>query len=386
MIDHVAKASKAVYSNGVDHYLSKNRRDGVKVHWEEPFSRSVYKKAIDWSIGNESEQSTVRVMDLGCGTGDGYRLLAEATDDEIKEIQYVGLDASESMVETANDLYKDRPEVEFRFGDIRTDIPDEPFDLYLSCGVPYSHLTREEMAESLRTIFGSIVEQKQRAAVIIDVLGRYSIEWTPHWHETRWDYNMSFFAASETSAPTPMTFYGAEDLESVVRESVEAVGSPLCQIDYHDRSVSVGRHTATLAFNQEIPEFRNLINRLIDPESETDLSEMIFPNIEGDAPVEVLRFFDEFGTAWNQLIKRTAENIGESIGLDRLPASELMDPATSLVAKLEEVGVCSDPQTRASVLEPLLAECLRRLEQSSQPGLGVGHTLIAVAHIDATAL
>ena len=33
-------------SNAVEHYLSKGRRDSVKIEWEEPFSCSVFKQAI----------------------------------------------------------------------------------------------------------------------------------------------------------------------------------------------------------------------------------------------------------------------------------------------------------------------------------------------------
>jgi hypothetical protein len=30
--------------------------------------------------------------------------------------------------------------------------------------------------------------------LVVDVLGRYSLEWTTRWDRTRWDYRMSFFA------------------------------------------------------------------------------------------------------------------------------------------------------------------------------------------------
>ncbi|NEQ88373.1 MAG: class I SAM-dependent methyltransferase, partial [Moorea sp. SIO2I5] len=174
---------KTVYdqSNAVQHYLSKSRRDGVKVDWEEPFSRSVFKQAIAPVSKNKGEK--LRVVDIGAGTGDGYVLLSTLLlkDPELSgsyELEYLGVDISTQMVETARNLYGNHSNVGFECADIRTSKLARPFDLYLSCGVPYSHLTHKELDQALTMIVTNVCENRSRCAVIVDVLGRYSIEWT----------------------------------------------------------------------------------------------------------------------------------------------------------------------------------------------------------------
>ena len=110
-------------TNAVEHYLSKSRRDGVKVEWEEPFSRSVFKQAItQWDINKAGK---LRVLDVGSGTGDGYVLLSTLLLEESElgssyDLDYLGIDISPQMVETANELYGNHGNVRFECADIRT--------------------------------------------------------------------------------------------------------------------------------------------------------------------------------------------------------------------------------------------------------------------------
>ena len=170
---------KTVYdkSNAVEHYLSKDRRDSVKIEWEEPFSCSVFKRAI--KLSDKTKKDKLKVLDIGSGTGDGYVLLSKLflEDQEISNYQldYFGIDISPQMVKTANDLYADENNVKFECADIRTSNFTEAFDIYLSCGVPYSHLTNEELHKALKMIVTNICKHRSRCAVVVDVLGRYSI-------------------------------------------------------------------------------------------------------------------------------------------------------------------------------------------------------------------
>ncbi len=296
-------------SNAVEHYLSKSRRDGVKVEWEEQFSRSVFKQAI--SSFEKSKGDKLKVLDVGSGTGDGYILLSQllSNDKDISkryELDYLGIDISPQMVETSRNLYAKESNVRFECADIRTRSFTETFDIYLSCGVPYSHLTNEELYEALKTIVRNVCENRSRCAVVVDVLGRYSIEWIPKWKESRWDYAMTFFQSEGDAEATWMSFYSHHQLQKIMQQAVNQVGCPVQKFEFFDRSIMVGRHTSTRQFNPKLPQYRDLVNSLLDPSLETDLSKLIFQVELDSAPEYILDFFRKFSGWWNTLVSEAA--------------------------------------------------------------------------------
>lgn len=368
------------YSTGVDHYLSPTRHDGVKTHWEQPFTRAVIRHAIE----RLHHAGPLRILDVGSGTGDGLVLATQAMDEMpgsgAGRLRYVGLDMSADMVRTARRLHGDRRHVRFIRGDMRTAIPRDPVDLYLSCGVPYSHLTRRGLRKTLDSIFAAVRRNGTRSAVIVDVLGRYSIEWPTKWRSQRWGYRMSFFSTHDRMPPTPMSFYGADELGDMVRRAAADAGCALTGIDFFDRSIMVGRHTMTGEYNRALPRYRRLVNGLMDPERETDLATLLFDRSLTGAPAEVLRFFARFTTQWNGLIAAAAAFCGERL---EYPESWLLPAVPGLGDELARRRAAGNGAGfRARVVEPTLAEYLRRLEATCQPGLGVSHSLSALAVVD----
>ncbi|MBC6478308.1 MAG: class I SAM-dependent methyltransferase [Hormoscilla sp. GM7CHS1pb] len=315
------KQIETVYdqSNAVEHYLSESRRDGVKVEWEELFSRWVFKQAIAPYSKEKGEK--LRVLDIGAGTGDGYLLLSTLLSEEWElgssyDLDYLGVDISAQMVETANELYGNHSNVRFECADIRTRQLHRPFDVYLSCGVPYSHLTHDELGQALKMIAENACENRERCAVVVDVLGRYSIEWTPKWKESRWDYCMSFFESEGDAEATWMSFYSHEHLQKVMQQAADAVGCPVEKFEFFDRSIMVGRHTSTGEFNPGLPQYRDLVNSLLDPELETELRQLLFQVELGSAPEYILDFFRKFSSWWNSLVREAAALLGESLVVD----------------------------------------------------------------------
>ena len=373
-------------SNAVEHYLSKGRRDSVKIEWEEPFSCSVFKQAI--RLSNKIKKDKLKVLDVGSGTGDGYVLLSKLfkEDKEISDYQldYFGVDISPQMVETANDLYADESNVRFECEDIRNSSFTESFDIYLSCGVPYSHLTNDELYKALKMIVTNIRKHHSRCAVVVDVLGRYSIEWTPKWNESRWDYAMSFFESEGHAEPTWMSFYSHNDLQNIMQRAADAVGCPVEKFEFFDRSIMVGRHTSTGQFNPKLPRYRNLINSLLDPSQETELSQLIFQVEFTSAPKHILEFFEKFSGWWNLLVSQAAEILDESI---QVKFVELPQEVQGFKAALKtELQQFSDKRLDRQKVEFMLAQVLRQLEETQQPGYGVGHDLFGVMWLDATEL
>ncbi len=369
------------YTQGVNHYLSASRHDGVKTDWEQPFTRGVIKHAID----RTAPKTPLSVLDLGSGTGDGLSLLMtmleeNSVPDGLRRFEYVGLDLSQDMVATAQRLHAHHQNVRFIRGDMREAVPEHPFGLYLSCGVPYSHLTRPELRQSLKNIFSVIHRNKARSAVVVDVLGRYSIEWPCNWLFDRWMYRMSFFSTDDEMPATEMSVYSADDLGQLIRQAADDASCAVTDIEFFDRSIMVGRHTTTGEYNQAIPQYRTLVNSLMDASRQTEFSQLLFNVPTDEAPANIVKFFKRFSMAWNALVAEAAAHCGE---LQDVPKSLLQQPVHGLTKELESHrSATNGADFRSSVVEPTLAEYLRRLETVAQPGLGVGHTLTAVAYLE----
>ncbi|HZD66890.1 MAG TPA: class I SAM-dependent methyltransferase [Acidimicrobiales bacterium] len=323
--------------------------------WEEPATRSFLASVVD----HLGEDGGLRVFDVGCGTGDGLSLLLSMPGSQRWALdrsgfQYVGIDLDDDLLDAARRVHRAGYNARFLHADIRTGIPTDPYDLYLSCGVPYSHLTPSELEETLVKIFAAARKNPSPAAVVIDVLGRYSIEWVPQWAHQRWAYSMSFFSTDKEATATDMTFYDSESLRRLMVTAADEAGCALDGTEFFDRAIMVGRHTATGHFNSGLRPYRRLVNDLMNPEVDVRYEDLLFDVELGEAPPPVLDFFREFGHRWNALVTSTRD----------LAAS--MAPASGV-----------DP---ASVLQPMLAHGLERLEATSQPGLGVGHSLTGVAY------
>lgn len=293
----------ASYGGAQQHYLSPRRRDPVKVLSEEPVSRRIIARALSWLDVPDGEP--VRVLDVGSGTADGFALLTRPGPDHPPVLpesrcRYVGLDVDPDMVATAT-AHTTSPHTSFVLGDVRDELPAGPFDLYLSCGVPYSHLTTSELGDALASVLGSVTAAGRRAVVVVDVLGRYSVEWQPRWHLDRWDYAMSFFTGGE-HIEEPMTFYDRPAMERVVDRAAAATGARVTRRAYADRSVLVGRHTATGTFHPAVPRFRSLVNALVRDPSTVRAEQLRYTPATRGAPQPVLDYLAGFAARWNAVL------------------------------------------------------------------------------------
>lgn len=336
------------YQGAASHYLSPHRRDAVKRIWEEPVNHQLLARAIE---ALPALDRPLQVLDIGAGTGDGLALLEGAlplTTTPHRPVRYLGLDPDEQMIRTATRTHRHRPDVQFVVGDVR-DMPIVDADLYLSAGVPYSHLDPTDFVAALARVLTGASHGRAPAAVVIDVLGRYSIEWTTRWSTERWNYPMSFFEGTGGDEPitTPMTFYDRWSLTAALDLARRHAGAHLVSVDFVDRSVMVGRHTTTGAFTPHLPNYRSLINKLHDGDTGVDLEALRFEAPHAGARVEVLDFFAHLEPAWNHCLDRAAGH---------------------------EARVGVDPLSRRRLADRLCA-----LERATQQGLGVAHTLICLA-------
>lgn len=289
----------------------------------------------------------------------------------------MGFDFSADMIATARENHRGKGNIRFQQGDMRRDLPKDAFDLYFSCGVPYSHLSTEDFRKVLTGILRTVRRGGGRTALVIDVLGRYSLEWCSNWGEDNWMYRMSFFKSAVEERPTRMFFYDRTNLENLVREAAALAKTDIAELLFFDRSIGVGRHTSTGDYHAGLAPLRDLVNSLYEESCATNLDDLLLdlelpgvtPGIDG--------FIRDFVTAWNvpvrQAIALTRQGPDGVSGLNAAPPLWL-GTTTVIPDKIT-------PAVLAKVLEPALAEELRRIEWSKGRGLGAGHSLIAVAHL-----
>ena len=342
-----SRTSRDAYAGAVDHYTSPTRRDWVKRAWEEP----ELVRVLDAAVRASARSVSLDVLDVGCGAGVALELLRATpalTVPDAPSVRYLGIDLDPDLLRVAEARFGDTA-TRFLQADVTDGVPGLPHDLYLSTGVPYSHLTRDELREVVSGVLRAARRHPRPTVLVIDVLGRYSIEWTLRWAQTRWDYRMSFFATDQELSSTAMSTYGGSELDALLREAAEVAGCELDRIELVDRSLVVGRHTATGEYTPGLRNYRQLVNDLADPDTLVEMAELRLADVElPEAPEPVARFFAGFVARWDARI--TAAQVEARGRNDREVAADL---------------------------QPALATDLKALELTSQPGLGVGHSLTA---------
>ena len=298
--------SQDAYATAGQHYTSSIRRDWVKRSWEEPAFHRHLDAALE-RAGSHGLRSDLDVLDVGCGTGVALDLLLGAPSlvgGRRTLNRATGVDLDEGLLSIARDRFADDPRMTFTRGDLSS-VPDTgPHDLVLSSGVPFSHLTPEQLEPALARIAQVALGTRTDAAaprsalVIVDVLGRYSLEWTTRWDQTRWEYRMSFFATDEEVAATPMTTWDGEALDATIRRAAAAAQAEVVDLVLVDRSLAVGRHTMTGEYTPELPRLRDLVDALAEG-TEVDPALLRITLSLPDAPDAVLEAHAAFAAAWN---------------------------------------------------------------------------------------
>jgi hypothetical protein len=231
---------------------------------------------------------------------------------------------------------------EFDFTQVRA-------NLFLSIGVPYSHLNETEMDLVLGRIFQALEAGESPSVVIIDVLGRYSMEWLPLAVVNRREYAMTFFSEVTSPPVAIMTFYSGGDLSRTVTKSIPAdMRSRLVGYNFWDRSIFAGRHTLTCQYNRQMPPLRSLLNKISS-------------------------------------VDRIAGNVVEQL---RIPPSaiesrdmKIPEVVTHSLATLSDEwnSAVRDAAEKSEVDSQSLCDSLKSIDQRwSSKGTGIGHSLTAV--------
>jgi SAM-dependent methyltransferase len=386
--------------------------DNVRAYWEDELTNQALRPYIKKrAAACAAAGRGVRVLDLGCGAGQGFELLTRIQgrdidlEDEHSYVlpperigHYLGLDLSAAMVEQGKTNYSAMPQVQFREADLRKGLgpalKEPAFDVYFSSYGALSHL---DAASLRRCLSEAVLHAKPGALVVMDLLGRYSPEWPAYWsakteEEKVRPYSMSYlYPESERNSggveTFPIRFWTGAEVRAMCSEIATEQGVSLKVVELLDRSVFVGRHTDTRQYGTCLPPLRSLVNRLYEHNVRTRLDDLrvTWRPVEGGG--ELNDFFEKTASCWNVVIEFTAQrfrgnrvNVVEMDGWRDFPPALQMALVT-LDRVIDSVAWIDVGDVRANIIEPQLAYVLRRMQQQLQEGRGCGHGLLAILEI-----
>jgi SAM-dependent methyltransferase len=386
--------------------------DNVRVHWEDQSLRIRLRPHLQRLVTRRLEEGrNLRILDLGCGSGDGFETLmsikrqdARWQEHAVQLIppdrldRYTGVELNPALLEQARHRHRHEERAVFLQADLREGLPfpagEEPYDVYFASFGTLSHLGEDE---TIRLLVDVARHADDGAVVLADWLGRYAYEWADLWdadtsREQWMDYRISYIYSEEERVGRsihsfPLRLLCAEEAQRVFERAEEQTGIRFAERALFDRSLFVGRHMDTGAYNRHAPPLRSVVNRLYEPLCRTDLNDLLF-NLhlpEGfPGPSAVI---ERLHGHWNSLVRFVAEFLaGQDVSADspKISAST-PEPVRRSMTRLAQIIRTSpwlesdDP--RAEWIEPQLGLALRNLELNGAQAEGCGHGLVAVCAI-----
>ncbi len=406
--------ARAVQEGNYDLNKSKlsGKYDSVRTFWEDQLTGIALRPYLSRLVTERAKTGRgLRILDFGCGSGEGYKILTQidrhdldlglqhdrVMPEESLEL-YLGLDLSEPMVNKGRELFADRSNVQFECANLSHGLgaiqkEQKPFDLYFSSYGSLSHLNRAELVKLLLDV---CKHAKQESMVVLDLIGRYSIEWPGYWgaqleEEKVRNYSMSYlYSENERSGEQiehfPLRFWSGTEVQELADELASESGRTVELLKRMDRSILVGRHTDTREYNPKLPPIRELANSLHEDYLRTDLERLILDPAMVPSEVTVTPFLKSLIRCWNILVEFTQRRLRRNVSLvDMKGWSEFPAPLQFALMTMDRVianvswMTFGDP--RANIIEPQLGYALRGLENGLQSGLGCGHGMWSILNI-----
>ncbi|NQT31263.1 MAG: methyltransferase domain-containing protein [Deltaproteobacteria bacterium] len=380
--------------------------DNVRRFWEDEQLGLYLRPYLEQLVARkQNRQEKLRIMDIGCGSGDGFEFITGIDKSQppisqhnsrlippsIVEL-YTGVDINEGLVRQAQDAYGNRENMKF----IVSDFNNYPFtegptyDVYLANYGTFSHNTDEQTIE----ILNKLARHSDNGTIIaIDWLGRYSYEWQTLWtrdlKNNQWmDYAISYIYADserETQDLTtfPLRIIGRAEVQHVYHQVKKLASGAFTLRKLADHSSFVGRHMDTAQYNPHAQPLRGLVNSLFEPNVSTDLDELLVNYVPMEGFDEVNTYHRELTRWWNYFIACT-KTLLEKRAAPETPA-RIPGVVTRALSTMKKLIRSADGiklgNPRSSLIEPQLGYCLRELEIGLQKGLGCGHGLVAIFEI-----
>ncbi|HEO69634.1 MAG TPA: class I SAM-dependent methyltransferase, partial [Candidatus Hydrogenedentes bacterium] len=362
----------------------------------------------------------LRIMDLGCGSADGYELLmgvrqrdASLQDTEVDLLSpallglYKGVDLSEDLLNQAREIYGANPKMAFEQADFTQGLPlaqdEAPYDLYFTSFGTWSHHNDDETAVDLLAEIAQRVEKY--AVVVCDWLGRYSYEWQTLWTHNvaellNMDYVVSYIyekdereARREQLQHLTLRLMSRPEAESIVARASEKAGVAINPLAFFDRSIFTGRHMDTAEHNPHAQPMRRAVNSLHEVNERTDLSTLIIDYVPKPGFDFLNHFFEHLQMCWNALVAYVGKLLerydeqGRCFGVAPPPIPPTCpEPLRVMMERMravvEGVGWLTLGLPRENIIEPQLGYALRQLVIDFQQGRGCAHGLVGIFEVD----
>jgi len=394
--------------------------DNVRRLWEDEITRDFLHRPLQKIIKLRSEQMRrVRILDLGCGSADGFELLsgirdrdADLEDFEVDLLssevlgEYKGLDLNSDLLAQAREIYSSNPKIVFQQADFTKGLPmkgEKPFDIYFSSFGTCSHHNDDETLIKLIT---EIAEQTEDYCLIVcDWLGRYSYEWQTLWTDDlsqnkNMDYVVSYIYEKEEREARRdelqhiyLRLMGRQEAEIIISEAGKRSGVNIKPITYYDRSVFTGRHMDTAEYNPHAQPIREAVNSLHESNLRTDLSSLIVDYVPKPGFDFLNSYYENLQMCWNTLVHYTDTLLKLYDEEQRCFVAEPSSPPLGSPAPLKKMmarmklvvegtGWLNLGLPRENIIEPQLGYALRYIVSNLQKGQGCGHGLVGIYEID----
>jgi SAM-dependent methyltransferase len=397
--------------------------DNVRRYWEDEITRHFLyphlKKLIETS---NSRMQRMRILDLGCGSADGYELLAgiRHRDPSLQQIEvsllmpdvlgiYKGLDLNKDLIKQAREIYGHNPKMVFEQGDFTRGLPvskkEHPYDLYFTSYGTCSHHNKDQ---TLVNLLAEIAQRTEKYSLIVcDWIGRYSYEWQDLWtnnlsKKRNMDYVVSYIYEKEEREQRRgelqhlnLRLVSRKEAESIVTEASRKSGLEIKPLVYFDRSIFTGRHMDTGEYNPHAQPIRLAVNSLHEVNMRTDLTYLLMDYVPKQGFQFLNDYFEYLQMCWNTLVhyvwdllqtydekqRAFVPTLPEIPSTYPAPLADMMNRMRQVV---EGVGWLGIGLPRENIIEPQLGYALRYLIMKLQQGQGCAHGLVGIFEVNKT--
>ena len=381
------------------------KKDNVRKYWEDIVIKLTLRSSIEKLLTKKDE---IHVVDLGCGSGEGFELLTHIPVFQPlysgkkcfvlspDQVSYTGIDISASMIQQGRKNYENQNNVQFEQADLNKGFPlmnEQPFDIYFSSYSSLSHLAPDKLQVLVEEVFD---HAEPGAFIVLDMLGKYSLEWPKYWNESRTmlPYNMAYLIPPELRSKEPFQWcdvcYCTPSMLFQMLDKAAKITETCIQIvQCIDRSIFVGRHMETGLFGAPCFNYRYQINRFFDRDYRGELEHLII-DIDwcaelGKTQPQVWARLQDYKEKWNCVI-----NLVEALlhGNDSTVSHLIETTSQDISNELKLLTWLYRNAHRfpvvdfwASVMGPQIAVILRNIEMSLGHAVGCGHGLLCVIEI-----